>query len=165
MKRTTAAPAELAQHVRDLCEAFHLTVKRDVTSFLMNNVHLSLDTQTGVRVTTLHLAPIVDDHSYIAALHEIGHVLHPSGHLRIEVDTAAGKTAVTPMSPDVEEVLLFEEEVAAWTWAIAQALIWNPAVEMIAREALSSYVSLAVMRKCEVPRIFPTDIRTEQEKK
>jgi len=71
-------------------------------------------------------SPIVDDTSYIASMHEMGHIVTPSGYLR---DRRNGIDTV---------VMQFEEE-AAWAWARENALVWTAGMQQLHDWAISTY--------------------------
>lgn len=92
--------AHLAAHVLWLAQ------RHDV------EVHLVASFDNAAAVTSLfsrevHILPVVDDVTYVVALHELGHLLHPNGHVENDKLTS---------------------ERAAWTWAEAHTIEWTPAM-------------------------------------
>src|SRR5688572_11253276 len=67
-------------------------------------------------------APIVCDRSYIEAMHEMGHIVHPQGAREAELQKALapdGSMTTAAMT------IVVEREEAAWSWARANALEWT----------------------------------------
>jgi hypothetical protein len=110
--------ADLRQHVLDLARAFDVRVC-ETTEIPHHGAAAS------VRDRAILCTPITDESLYAVALHELGHVLAPSGSL-----------------PGVDghpaRVQMLEEQ-AAWEWARHYALEWTPLMEQVAAYALSTY--------------------------
>jgi hypothetical protein len=89
---------------------------------------------------TIHIAPIRDEETYAAALHELGHAATTD---LSKQDACTGamlgllyKMAIlTP--DDVERVVA--DEAAAWEWGKTHALLWSDAMQASADEALQTY--------------------------
>lgn len=97
--------------------------------------------------------PIHSEEEYAVALHELGHILHPSGYLR-------GKITATPLSNEEYRRhmnLILQEEDSAWVWAEANALYWSAAMEGLRRTALQCYDNLVrdALRSASRPNTPP----------
>lgn len=112
-------PASLQAHARDLAKAFGVRlIEADV-----------LEPHEALGIARLRVAlctTIIDETTYAVALHEMGHLIAPTGVLR-DARTAHSRG------------LMLVEEDAAWTWARHYALIWTPIMETVATWAEGTY--------------------------
>jgi hypothetical protein len=107
---------QMHQHIRALAKAFNVRlVETDVLSAeeALALPHLRL----------VLLAPVREECGYAVALHELGHLAHPSGALPIRQTRA----------------VRWDQEEAAWEWARHYALEWTPAMNQVAEWAQSTY--------------------------
>jgi hypothetical protein len=116
------APAVLQQHARELARAFGVRLL-ETPDIKPDDAFARADLRVAVCV------PIIDETTYAVALHEIGHLVSPTGALR-----AAGV-------PGAAANLKRDEEDAAWQWARHYALIWTPLMDSVARWAESTYAA------------------------
>lgn len=120
-------------HVLALGDAFGVTV------------HEAKEVGTGFAMAQKNIvviAAVTDDVSYAIALHELGHCLHPLGHVhRLEGSLDFRRTGQPSTLRDVSLKLVAER--AAWEWARQFALEWNEQMDFIERHALASYVKNA----------------------
>jgi len=94
---------------------------------------------------TIVVAPVIDETTYMVAMHELGHVLAPNGHGHID----AG------LSPFKKVAALMDQEDAAWAWARANALVWTDLMEHWAQYSRETYRK-AVVDICKatyIPRV------------
>lgn len=77
---------------------------------------------------TLHICNIDTEEAYAAGMHELGHVRHPSGMIRM----------VTSHPLNVNGTTLIEEE-SAWRWAQENAIEWTPRMAELKRQVMEGY--------------------------
>ena len=70
---------------------------------------------------------IVDDRSYCAALHELGHIICPT------------QLPISQIEYWAQSRHIYSNEIGAWRWAKEHALWWTPEMEDTKRYALSTY--------------------------
>lgn len=129
--------ARYAQHVSELAKAFkvHLTIVTDeaphaaAAGFLLKDKHLPLHKRRRL----VKITPVIDETTYAAALHELGHCLHPLGMMDVGMEIKTLK----------DMRLKLDEEHAAWEWAQHYALEWTPAMEAVKRHSFESYAGVA----------------------
>lgn len=127
---------KLQRHVHDLASAFGLTIVEKSTDEIAKARNSKVDVYgNGMRV--VYVPPIVTYEVYAAALHEIGHAVHPTGELIKEMSLAA-KFLRHPVYPR-DFGLWLEQELSAWAWAERQALVWTVSMERFKMMALRSY--------------------------
>lgn len=140
---TKTSKHRYALHVEQLASAFEVVVEYDS--------QLKYEDATGKRVffkhkftgkiipvNIIHVRPIFDDTTYATALHELGHNLHPMGHLHWEAGSAElRKTGKPATMRDIK--LQWEAECAAWEWAEHHALEWTAGMESVKRYGLGTY--------------------------
>lgn len=130
----TPTPEQLQAHARALAAAFHVR--------LIEDVNVKPHEAFAAIVHTHHVvacAPIIDETTYAVALHELGHMIAPTGAVRHLV------------SGDTRNLQLLEEE-AAWTWAKHYALIWTAPMVAVVSYSLNSYRNA----RREAPRPAPS---------
>lgn len=134
-------------HIVDIATAFHikLFLRSDIKPEEAGAGVVIIRKKDGTTVTTDQPAvtarPIVDEVSYATVLHELGHILHPSGHLMSETSKRWQLTRQPDSLRDVRLTILCE--VSAWEWAERFALDWTPTMEHVRKLAMSSYVGFA----------------------
>lgn len=76
--------------------------------------------------------PVTDETSYAVVLHELGHRIHPNGHLPQEHKAARH---------DQERHLAIQmlEEDNAWDWAMNHALQWSDLMDTVRRNTIATY--------------------------
>jgi len=84
-----------------------------------------------IGLDTVYCAPITERLTYAIALHELGHLIAPSGALRV-----AG------VSGNLDN-LRRDEEDAAWAWARQHALEWTADMDALAQWAEGTYRAAA----------------------
>ena len=77
---------------------------------------------------TIIIAPVIDETTYMVAMHELGHLIAPGG---------LGGTASNNLA--LSMCALMDQEDAAWTWARAHAMIWTDLMEHWAQWARETY--------------------------
>lgn len=118
-----ASSRKLQRHAHELAAAFDVR--------LIESGQLKPEEALGlVHIRVALCALIGDETTYAVALHEIGHLVSPSGAVRQHV---AAKDA-----RERSNLMIFEEE-AAWAWARHNALEWTPLMESVASYALGTY--------------------------
>ena len=122
-----ATTEQLGKHARDLAVAFHVRLIEDAR--IRPEEALSLPEPRKIAL----VSPILDETTYAVALHEMGHLLAPSGILR------------TVVEGNPKNLMRLEED-AAWQWAKHYALDWTPAMDALATWAEGTYQ----------PRVRPT---------
>lgn len=125
---------ELGFHVAQLALAFnvHLDVHPNMPP---DKAAAGFDPATQQRA--IRIAPIIDETTYVVALHELGHCLAPLGFLHLEMSKTFRMTNQLATTRDV--LLQLEAEYAAWDWAQHHALEWTPVMEYVKRMTLGSY--------------------------
>lgn len=78
---------------------------------------------------------ITSDVAYALALHEMGHIVAPEGH--IGTHGPCPKCCQDPMYM----YDLLKEEFAAWAWARSQALEWTTGMEQAEKIGIQSYLN------------------------
>lgn len=127
--------ARLALHVNQLATAFSIDMLLvcDATPEEGHATNLSMG---GKRRSVIVMRPVVDETSYITALHEMGHHLSPFGQLASHLCLRAPSTREEEQR--VRRVQL-DEETAAWEWARHHALYWSASMEAVYQLAYQSY--------------------------
>lgn len=94
------------------------------------------------RSNLIMIASVSDETTYAIALHELGHILHPTGRVN-EFEGSATMRATHEVATlrDVR-LQLFEEE-SAWEWAKQNALEWTPTMQVAKDRAIQSYYKYA----------------------
>lgn len=119
---TLYSAQQLRKHAHDLATGFGVT--------LIEVDDPRMQHEQAVALPDMRLAvctPIIDETTYAIALHELGHVANPAGHVR------DARTA------DSIGLTVFEEE-AAWAWARHYAMEWTAVMEQCVEQwALSGY--------------------------
>lgn len=82
-----------------------------------------------VQLRAVFASPVVDETTYAVQLHELGHLLAPSGLLRDVVRDG------DPAN------LMRDEEDAAWAWVRHHAIVWTPVMETVAQWAEQTYAA------------------------
>jgi hypothetical protein len=117
----------LRRHVFDLARAFDVRVI-EVPGLPPDRAGANPEKRAIV------IGTIVDETTYAVALHELGHVLSPTG-------------AVFDPAQDLE--LLREE--SAWAWARHHALDWSPAMDHVAQWAFGTYERKRAATRAPLP--------------
>lgn len=123
---------ELVDHVHQLCGAFDIELrvsnigKSDAAALTMGFFDRKTKELEKVKRIVV-IAPIEDEAMYAVALHELGHLIHPSGTLQ----------SFDRKKEDFG--LKITEETCAWEWAHDHALDWTPAMEQVRAIALGRY--------------------------
>jgi len=128
--------AVLRRHVFELARAFDVRV-------------IETDIKPDAAAASAHhravvISPIVDETTYAVALHELGHVLSPTGFV-----------------PDRTQDLTLLQEESAWAWARHYALDWSPAMESVAEWAFSTYTRRDAQRRHTRGPMPPTKARID----
>lgn len=138
---------ELTQHIRDLCAAFNILhvedpkIKIEESNAIPARIVRTEDTihlngKIGRVVTGL----ITTDVAYCIALHEIGHIVHPSGSIRDRSDHMHNPLTESDPAFLLRAVnMKIMEEESAWEWARKHALQWTIGMEQCSILALKSY--------------------------
>lgn len=140
---SVARCARYAKHVADLCRAFNIrvhSVAHPQDAYAAQVAGPAYDhLPRAQRPNCIGIAPVQDEPSYAAALHEIGHILHPTGR----VNDAEGSVTMRKLHQvatlrDMRLQLL--EEQSAWEWAQANALEWTATMESTRRMTYGTYL-------------------------
>ena len=114
---------ELRQHAWELIQAFK--IRTGQASHVDKSY--SIPNQRVVMIV-----PITGEVEYAVLLHELGHILAPTGFLRQGM-----KVTDTVTLPVLR--LIVEEEWSAWEWAKHYALDWTPTMEHVCSITLGGY--------------------------
>lgn len=113
-RRFGLAITESPQHIKDNYQAYAL-----------------------IRDRVIQLPPVVDDTSYVTALHEMGHLMAKDGnHGEFKPKLTDGELTAIGMMLVYERI---EEEYAAWRWAEKMAIEWTAGMAAVKLYALQSY--------------------------
>lgn len=118
---------ELRQHALDIARAFGLEVREEEGHVADS----SANWMTGV----VYVPPIDSEEAYAGTMHEMGHLLHPTGHIP---GARAPRFLGIPMGQDNLRLILLEEE-SAWQWAEHYAIYWTANMEGVKTHAFDSY--------------------------
>lgn len=136
-KRTYAPLSELQAHIAALSGAFNVPIKYEMpppeaspggiteAAVMYRTIYKRVGARLAVphsRTLVLYCLPITDDVTYLRALHEFGHIIHPGGFLRGDY-----RSAQTLNEANFGLVLMEEEN--AWSWAMQHSIIWTPAMQ------------------------------------
>ena len=86
----------------------------------------------------IRIYPVIDETTYAAALHELGHLCSPTGMLSHEQSESMQRYRQPVTLRDVRLTLVMED--AAWTWAKHYALEWTPLMQHTAQMNLETYL-------------------------
>lgn len=137
----TMTSSDMLVHAMGLANAFkiHLVVDPLLDPRKSFSRHLSTGVD-GPQRSGIVIAPVVDDKTYAAALHELGHCVDPLGHIDSSEFSDAYQTSlgqnISTLS-DYRLILVMED--AAWKWAHAFALQWTPAMTQVEKWSKSTY--------------------------
>jgi hypothetical protein len=121
------APERLAQHARDLAQAFSINLIEDPA---LPPHRATAEMKDVRRLVTCH--PVIDETTYAVVLHELGHHLSPNGHL------PSSEKRLMDGIVRFARLEIVEEE-AAWAWAQHNALLWTPLMGYVMDLAMGSY--------------------------
>lgn len=139
---------ELAEHARQIARAFNVALTEvDILPYEagVGFAGKRIGMHNAVLVRT-----ITDTASYVIALHELGHLLHPSGSVRDNTNHQSMTLS------------LIEEE-AAWEWARHHALDWTMEMESVYVHAIATYHEAVKMEAQE--RVLKAQKRAELAKR
>jgi hypothetical protein len=141
-------PETLRQHAHDVAHAFKVALAEDARrkpeeAFALPNLDdesladLQKELRKYGKTTVVACAPIRDETAYAVALHELGHVLHPTGFLMHEK-----VRAMKDDEPFRWSNLRLLEEQSAWEWAHQNALggEWSVAMQQVETYAIGTYL-------------------------
>lgn len=120
----------LRYHVHELAIAFGIVLREvEIVGFGV----------AASRLGHVTVGPVTDEVSYAIALHELGHCLHPLGHVhRLEGTLDFRTTGQVSSLRDVRLRLVAER--AAWEWARQYATEWTEVMAFVERESLATYI-------------------------
>ena len=153
--------SEYAAHVAALCRAFNIAL---VVRWGMDPAEAGAGfmQRAGILTTQLSIviAPITEETTYAAAMHELGHCLAPLGMLRHEHGSreARGGGAYT-IATQRDACLMIEEEIAAWRWAHHNALDWTVAMQQLEMMMMARYADAFKSYTGRVLHYTPGDLR------
>ena len=130
-----------ASHVKELCRLFKVVLvpidPRQPHQAAGGTVGL-----LGGLIKAIFVAPVIDETTYAVALHELGHVLSPLGHV-ISIE-GSKHYLTTGQYHDLRDVrLLLMSEEAAWEWAHHYALEWTSVMTAVEQYSVRHYQHLA----------------------
>jgi hypothetical protein len=161
-------PDELARHINDLAKAFHvrLDVQRGMPLEFSGAGYRIIvcpqcESKNSIRragtircgrckhplgthdiFQTILIPIITDEATYAAAMHELGHCLHPTGRVNeFEGSKTMRRTHDVATLRDMRLQLL--EETSAWEWARANAIEWTETMQHVQDVALETYKRFA----------------------
>ena len=130
---------ELAAHVAALAAAFDIKVHAFAATVG--------DSAASCETRAIFVPPIDGTAAYAAALHELGHILHPGGRLPKPAAGNCAKLAVLRV--------VIEEEQNAWAWARANAIDWDVTCDALERHAYDTYAN--ELREMEYDALLPRE--------
>jgi len=98
----------------------------------------SLPPEGGIafgELRAIAVSPVMDETTYMVAMHELGHVLAPGGHGIVDAN----------LSPIKKVAARMDQEDAAWAWARANALEWTDLMEHWAQYSREAYRAMVVV--------------------
>lgn len=123
------ARPSMQQHVHELAKAFDVRV--------IESVLLKPEEAFAVQGPRLVICSlIIEKTTYAVALHEMGHLVSPTGVLLGVLRTPAVR---------------LDEEQAAWEWARHHALDWDDVMESVAQFGLRSYERDVITEDTDTP--------------
>jgi len=129
-----------SEHVLQLCMAFDVRIS-PLPPQLMDRAAAGWMHDAPVmddRTRLIRIAEPTDETTYAAALHELGHLLHPLGTLVAREGSLRYRTTGRPH--DARDVRLrLTSELAAWEWAHANALEWTEVMTFVERTCMAEY--------------------------
>jgi hypothetical protein len=119
-------------HARALAVQHGVVLRQDIEMGITGaSATLGLNAE-GQLVRVADTPVVLDELSYSAALHEIGHLVAPSGVPEGGAKDGKPKTLR-------EFLVAVEAEKVAWQWARENALYWTPEMEVFSRHMFRSY--------------------------
>lgn len=147
IKRNDMSVRNLVLHVEQLSKAFDIgmvfddELNRETAAAIRfeGRTISELDRWMGICEKMVHTRPIVDETTYVVALHEIGHHVAPNGYcLRVKPRIGCHPREVFEWAA----AKLVAEE-AAWEWAryyVEQVFYWTAAMEQTKQYAFETYL-------------------------
>ena len=131
-------------HILELCIAFDVRIqplparRMDRAAAGMLRDAPTFDERTRV----IRIAEPTDEPTYAAALHELGHLLHPLGMVASREGSLRYRTTHQPN--DLRDVRLeLESERAAWEWAHTHAIEWTEVMTFVETSCMAEYLKHA----------------------
>lgn len=141
--------SEMRKRVEDLAKAHGIDYRFEngLRSRVENQGWFNPETKRLIRLEkpTVVFSADAGDFAYAVNLHELGHLLHPTGMLRQE-GSPQFRTGGAPLDAR-DWNLQIEEEKSAWAWAYNHATVagaepwgWTPGMEAARAKGLKSYL-------------------------
>lgn len=113
----------LRSHVLHLCAMERIEIIEEPGRDFLSGTQILIQVHaaTGRKAPSghkLHIVQVVTEEEYAAAMHELGHYMHPRG--------------LTLSGERTEHHIIIEEE-SAWEWAQENALLWTESMESLRR--------------------------------
>jgi hypothetical protein len=144
---SVARYARYAQHVTELAAAFSVKLRLlppgvppDAAAAGFDRRDRGLPAHARRRLVVI--PAVIDETTYAAALHELGHCCSPYGHLN-EFAGSREMTTTNRMSTLRDVRLKLEGERAAWVWAKHYSLEWTPVMDALANDCMDTYLTMA----------------------
>lgn len=126
---------DLAEHVRTIGYAFKIEVKERECSYEDSHATESFEVnpKTGKAMfdrslgRELHVRYISSEFGYAVAMHELGHLLHPTGLVHVRDER------------NLNYALIMLEEESAYEWAHANSPIWTPEMQRAEELGMNTY--------------------------
>ncbi len=131
-------------HILELCLAFDVKIIPMDAADTDKAAALTLQDKPlfEERTRIIRIAEPNNEPAYAAALHELGHLLHPVGRVaRREGSLTYRTTGVPSLLRDVR--LMIDQEQAAWEWAHQYALEWTEVMTFVEVTCMSEYFRVA----------------------
>ena len=142
--------ADCARHITELARLFNVEIVWVDSENSMHMLDRYVARTTLIRdgevmralhepndVQRVYILPITSFRFYAAALHEFGHLLHPTGSMYSSMSVPARQFGEPVTSDDFRFMMLAER--SAWSWAMKHALIWTNECTLVRNEAYGSY--------------------------
>lgn len=130
---TSKSVKEMSDHVIALGRAFNVRI--GVDKRLQPHDAAAGRNWAGQSIIRIH--PVIDECTYVVALHELGHRVAPMGDLTHEMSPFMQMMGTPENLRDVR--LRLDEEIAAWKWARHYALEWTQLAVQLRRDAFNTY--------------------------
>lgn len=142
----TRRARRFSQHVAQLADAFGVAVNASLPMKHMDQARAATLRPRNGQPTRFEdlprvivIAPVTDETTYAAALHELGHMIHPLG--RISWLEGSRDLRATGRPSTLRDVRLrLTGERAAWEWAHAFALEWTEVMTFVETSCLAEYL-------------------------
>ena len=121
---------KLRVHALEIAKAHHIHIHETAIN--------DSESLTNFRLRKIVIPLIASESVYATAMHELGHLIAPEGiSLERRQRVANSINAVWHGRAPID--MMIGEEIAAWTWAKENALLWTSVMQENATRALKTY--------------------------